>query len=189
MDFYQHGQETALAECDLEKNAAGLGRVLKQLRTSYQGSPIARAEMQRMMIGGGIGAVGGGIVGGTPGDSGESGEGGEGGVSAGGAALGALLGGVGGALGARGLGRLQEARISKLLKGRKDVPFGDRSGLRSQAMQRVIPRMPKLPTAPKAKGATKATEGVNIPAATGGPSGNTHIPPHLAARMREAGML
>lgn len=183
--FYEEGVKYACATLGLEKFAAGLGHMLKQLRVSYQGSPVARTEIQRMMAGGGIGAVGGGVAGGSMGDEG---------VSAGGAGLGALLGGVGGALGARGLGRMQEARIGKMLKRRKDIPFGERSAMRGQAMEQIIPRMPKVGPAPgaapsAAPSAAKATEGVNIPAAAGGPGGQTNVPPQLVEQMRAAGML
>jgi hypothetical protein len=180
--FYEEGVKFACFQLGIEK-MAGLGRMLKQLQVSYQGSPIARAEIQRMLAGGGIGAVGGGIAGGSMGDEG---------VSAGGAGLGALLGGIGGALGARSLGRLQEARIGKALKGRTDIPFGERSSMKARAMEQVIPRMPKLEAAPgAARGANvpKATEGVTLTAPAGGVPGQTNIPPELVNQMRAAGML
>lgn len=216
--FYDKGIKVACMQLGLEKYALNLGQLVKQLRYSYQASPVARAELQRMMGGAGVGALTGGIGGGVAGSAmgkdvpveegslhsllgGETETKETGGHPVSGALLGTLLGGIGGAFGARSLGRLQEGRIAKALGKRRDIPFSVRSNLKRQASESVIPRMPKLEKAPTApKTAPAVAPAARGPVMSGGaalpedvsryiPKGVTNISPALLERARAAGML
>ncbi|MGD9209130.1 MAG: hypothetical protein PVI90_00065 [Desulfobacteraceae bacterium] len=180
--FYDKGIKIACIQVGLEKYALNLSHLVKQLRHSYQASPVARAELQRIMGGAGVGAVAGGIGGGIGGSAvgktvpaeqskldkllGREPAEPTGGHPVSGALLGALLGGVGGAFGGRSLGRLQEGRIAKTLSKRKDIPFGQRSHLKRKAQESVIPRMPKLPKVPTPAKAAPAAAPKTAPTAT-----------------------
>jgi hypothetical protein len=181
MNFYEEGIKLACVHLGLEKIAASPAHLLKQLLVNYQASPTARAEIQRMLLGGGVGALAGGAGGAAIGDE----------PSLTGILGGAALGGLGGAFGARGLGRAQEARIFRLAKQHPDVPFGQAGPIKTEASKQLFPRMPKeLRRSRSATSAapTEAAKGVTLPA-EGVVGGQTNIPPHLVEQLRAAGSL
>lgn len=138
--FFKQGSIDALHTLNLEKQARSLRGVIDQLRTSYA-YPIPRAEMQRMLLGGGSGGLLGGIGGGMAGYN-ASEDGSLGGALAG-ALGGTLAGAAGGALGAHSLGRMRQNQLTKKIFEQTGVPFKERSALNQEMLEQVIPRTPK----------------------------------------------